>query len=192
MQYINIPAGSTYPLILGEDILAMNTSKIYLQCNTVGVGSINILLPKITIPAGDSIKNWFLEIFINDIGNNASVNNIKITPSPLDGGDKINGSASQITLNTNGSTGRLVITGKTAWDYSAGGGSGSGVAVEGQVYTKVSPLAVANNSPVVWTAVQNGSGVTLNSPTNNKIRVSTAGTYQIDWTIELFSQSTPS
>jgi hypothetical protein len=123
MQYINIPAGTTYPLILGEDILAMNTSKIYLQCDTVGAGAINILLPKITIPSGGSIKNWFLEIFINDIGNNASGNNIKITPAPS---DTINGSASQIILSTNGATGRIVITGKTAWDFNIGSDSSGG------------------------------------------------------------------
>jgi len=127
MQYINIPANTTFPLVLGDDINAMNTAKIYLLCDTSsGVGAINILLPKITIPAGGSIKNWWFEIFVNDIGNNASVNNIKITPSPISGGDKINGSASQITLNTNGVTGRIVITGTTSWDFNIGSSSSGG------------------------------------------------------------------
>jgi hypothetical protein len=143
MQYITILAGTTYPLVLGEDILAMNTSKIYLQCDTVGVGAINILLPKITIPAGGSIKNWFLEIFINDIGNNASGNNIKITPAPS---DTINGSTSQIILSTDGATGRIVITGKTAWDFSVGNSSSAGGA---KLWNEYSGNPIYNPYPIV-------------------------------------------
>jgi hypothetical protein len=138
MQYINIPAGATYPLVLGEDILAMNTAKVYLLCDTSsGVGAINILLPRIT-DGNNSLKNWWLEIFVNDIGNNASVNNIKITPNPA---DKINGSASQITLNTNGVTGRMVITGKTAWDFNVGSSS-SGGGIDDSVLRVVSSTIV--------------------------------------------------
>lgn len=127
MQYISIPANTTYPLILGDDINAMNTAKIYLLCDTSsGVGAINILLPKIT-DGNNSLKNWWFEIFINDIGGNASVNNIKITPNPA---DKINGSGAQVILDTNGITGRIVVTGKTAWDFNVGASSSGGCGVQ--------------------------------------------------------------
>jgi hypothetical protein len=76
MQYINVPAGN-YNLVLGEDILSMNTAKIYLQCQT-SLGAINILLPRITNPNGTSLKNWWFTVYINDADGNASVNNIKM------------------------------------------------------------------------------------------------------------------
>lgn len=105
MQIRVVPAG-TYSLVLGEDILAMNTAKIYLQCQT-NDGAINILLPKIT-DGYSSLRNWWFNIFINDIDGNAATNNITITPHP---DDTINGSTSQVVLNTNGVAGTLQVIG---------------------------------------------------------------------------------
>lgn len=53
--------------------------------------------------------------------------------------------------------------------------------VYGQVYTKTTQT-VNSNSPVVWDAVQNASGVTLSG---NDIKVSDAGKYQIEWVLEI-------
>lgn len=128
MQIRNVTAG-TYTLILGEDILAMNTAKIYLQCETSG-GAINILLPQITNPNGTSLQNWWFNVFINDVDGNASVNNITITPHP---DDIINGSASQVVLSTNGVTSSVQVVGVNAWELNAGSSSASsssGFAVE--------------------------------------------------------------
>lgn len=113
MQVINVTTG-TYPLVLGDDILAMNTAKIYLQCQTSG-GAINILLPKITIPAGGSISNWWFEVFINDADGNAATNNITITPNPA---NTINGSVTAVVLNVSGSTARLNVTGSSSWELN--------------------------------------------------------------------------
>src|SRR3990167_735131 len=95
-MFINVPAG-TFNLTLGADAFLLNTANIYLQCQTGG-GAINIVLPRIST-AGIT-TTWGFKIYINDTGNNASVNNITITPNPA---DKINGTlATPIILNTNG------------------------------------------------------------------------------------------
>lgn len=122
MQIRNVPAG-TYALVLGDDISAMNTAKIYLQCQT-NDGAINILLPKITDVAGGllTVQNWWFQIFVNDVDGNAATNNITITPNPA---DTINGGSSQMVLNTNGATGCLNITGRTSWEFSFGASSNS-------------------------------------------------------------------
>lgn len=139
MQIINVPAG-VFPLVLGEDILAMNTAKLYLQCQTSD-GAINILLPKITIPAGGSLQNWWFNVYINDIGGNASVNNIKITPHP---DDTINGSSSQIILIDNGATGCLNVVGREAWEFETGDSS-SGGGIHFVTYQKLLSLSTANS-----------------------------------------------
>ena len=60
MQYINIKAGETFPLILGEDLFAMNTAKYYFKCDTSGVGGdMNIILPKISPAGSQPIRNWW-------------------------------------------------------------------------------------------------------------------------------------
>src|SRR3990167_10689054 len=108
MQVRNVPAG-TYALVLGDDILAMNTAKIYLQCQTSG-GAINILLPKITDISGgliQGIQNWWFEVFVNDVDGNALNNNITITPNPA---DKIDGSALAIAITSNSGTASLSIS----------------------------------------------------------------------------------
>ncbi len=134
MQIINVPSG-TYTLVLGDDILAMNTAKIYLQCQTSD-GAINILLPRITdFTNSASLKNWWFNIFVNDIGGNASTNNIKITPNPA---DTINGSGAQIILASNGVCGNIQVTGQSSWEFTIGSSTSS--SVDGFTKTFLVPL----------------------------------------------------
>jgi hypothetical protein len=60
------------------------------------------------------LKNWWFTVYINDVDGNASANNIKITPHPL---DKINGSGAQVTLSSNGISGCLEVVGTNAWEF---------------------------------------------------------------------------
>lgn len=138
MQIRNVTAG-TYALILGDDILSMNTAKIYLQCDTSS-GAINILLPKITIAAGGSLQNWWFEVFVNDISGNAATNNITITPNP---DNTINGSSSAVVLNANGATGGLKVTGASAWEFNLGSSGSGGSGASPDIWNSVSLLAFA-------------------------------------------------
>lgn len=158
MQYINVPAG-TYTLVLDESILAMNTAKIYLQCETDG-GAINILLPRIT-DGTSSLRNWWFNIYINDVDGNASTNNITITPHPS--GDKINGSTSQVVLDTNGVTGCLQITGVNSWEFTTVSSNNNGSIVNYQA-TATDDITTTSTTDVVAT------GMTLTPP---------AGTYLV-------------
>jgi hypothetical protein len=81
-------------------------------------------LPRITSADGVS-TTWGFEIYINDVDNNASVNNITITQNSV---DKINGALSTpIVLNTNGATGCFQIVGSSSWEFSFGNSINSGI-----------------------------------------------------------------
>lgn len=131
MQYIDVVG--TFGLTLGEDILAMNTAKIYLECHT-NSGAVNILLPRITNPSGTSLKNWWFEIYVNDADNNASVNNIKVTPNPA---DTIDGLSIPLVIGTNGGTALLCVVGTSNWFSAMSVGSG-GVAIQKKYTVKYS------------------------------------------------------
>ena len=120
-MFINVPAG-TLNLTLGTDAFILNTANIYLQCQT-GSGAVNIILPRISTVAGIT-TTWGFKIYINDVGNNASVNNITIIPNAA---DKINGVlTTPIVLNTNGVTGHLQVTGTNSWEFNIGSSSSGG------------------------------------------------------------------
>lgn len=100
----------TTALDLTDPTFILNTNEIFLQCQT-SLGAVNITLPPI-ITSG---KTWGFRIFINDVDNNASVNNITIT---ADSSDRINGLlSSPIILNQNGATGFFEISGRANWMF---------------------------------------------------------------------------
>jgi len=102
---IRVPAG-TYVLDLGDGISAMNTAKIYLQCETAG-GAINIVLPLIS-----TAGNWWFTVYVNDVDNMAGTNPITVTVNPS---DKIYGASSPIALSQNGASAVFEIVGNNAW-----------------------------------------------------------------------------
>lgn len=110
-----VSATGNYTLTLGADTFIMNTANIYIQCQT-GSGVVNVILPRISNVLGVT-TTWGFKIYINDAGNNASVNNITITPNAA---DLINGSATPIILSQNGVTGHLQIVGTNRWEFSSG------------------------------------------------------------------------
>lgn len=181
---MNINVSGNYALNLTPEAFILNTADIYLQCKT-GSGAVNITLPRITSVEGLT-NTWGFKVYINDVDNNASVNNITVACHPA---DKINGSNAPIVLNTNGVTGHLQVTGSSAWEFNPSAGGASAVSVYGQAYSKTNQNVNTGN-PVVWANLQNSSGLTLNTPTNTKVKVSTSGKYQIKWLVEIFSQNT--
>lgn len=180
-----INVSGNYTLNLTPEAFILNTANIYLQCKT-GSGAVNITLPRITSVEGLT-NTWGFKIYINDVDNNASVNNITIACHPA---DKINGSNAPIVLNTNGVTGHLQVTGSSAWEFNSSAIGGSAIPVYGEAYSKTNQNR-ATGSAVVWDNLQNSSGLTLNSPTNNKVKVSANGIYQVRWSVEIFIQNTP-
>lgn len=180
------PTG-TLNLVVTREMQVDNTNNLYVLCQT-NAGAITINLPRISSILGVPNSTWGFRIFVTDDKNNASVNNITIIPNPA---DKINGSAAPIVLNTNGATGHLLISGFKQWEFSPSSGGVAGTPVYGEA-VKSSTQTVPFNNPVTWDSLQNASGLTLNSPTNTKVKVSATGKYQIAWILEIFSQGSPS
>ena len=99
----------TYNLNCQDDILNVDTSS----------GVIIIVVPNIINNGLDSIPKRF---YVNDVGNNASVNNITLVSLS---GNTIN-SSSSITLNTNGISVELFQTSNIEWFASTSNGGSSG------------------------------------------------------------------
>jgi hypothetical protein len=105
-----------YTLNVDDSWRALNLQEIYLQCNT-SLGAVNIDLFEII----DLDGFWNVKIFITDISNNASVNNIVVNASGSDIIDSTGTSSSTINLN-----GGLPL-----------GGNYSGLGVAGNVFSPV-------------------------------------------------------
>lgn len=99
-----------YTLDLTDPTFILNTRIIYLQCRT-NLGVVNITLPRIST----SGQTWGFKVFVYDAGNNASVNNITVTPNAA---DKINGSGAATVINSNGANAVYEIIGTDAWALS--------------------------------------------------------------------------
>ena len=119
-----------------------------LECNTT-LGAVGVQL--LTIPANYWSTQY--KLYIVDKSNNASVNNITITP-PL--GYKINGLAS-IVINTNGGSALIRISSNT--DYvsqlsSSGGGGGSTFINPNPTTIPVGGYPIGSTFPVAQTMQQ--------------------------------------
>lgn len=110
---VNVSAG-TYVLDLGTGVAAMNTAKIYLQCQT-STGAINIILPRIS-----TTPNWWFTVYINDVDDLAGTNPITVN---INAADKIYGASSPVIFNQNGSSAVFEVVGQNAWTMNTAVGS---------------------------------------------------------------------
>jgi hypothetical protein len=126
---INTITGN-YTLEVNDSWRLLNLQEIYLQCNT-SLGAVNIDLFEIINLAGF----WNVKIYITDISNNASVNNIVVNASGSDIIDST-GTTSSI-INVNGGSLELQVVGDTQWLCLEGNTSGGGGGIGGTNYVFV-------------------------------------------------------
>jgi hypothetical protein len=117
---VTVHAGA-YDIVLPSEIY-VNTNKFYFECMS-NEGAISLTLPKIS-----SVKTWGFWIFINDNGNNASINNITIFSAA---GETINGSPTAV-INQDRVSYQFYVSGTQSWGYS-NAGTGS-TPITNQVY----------------------------------------------------------